>query len=77
VDADPHLQVEPLRVAQLLAHALQRALDVERGRDRAARRVLERERRAEERHDAVARELDDGALVAVDLFEHVARSSGP
>jgi haloalkane dehalogenase len=65
----------PCRLPQLLAHALQRALDVERGRDRAARRVLERERRAEKRHDAVAGELDDGAFVAVDLVEHVAEAA--
>ena len=41
----------------------------ERRRDRALRRVLVRDRRAEERHDAVAGELVDDALDAVDLAE--------
>ena len=37
---------------------------------RALRVVLVRDRRAEERHDAVAEELVDRALVAVDLGQH-------
>ena len=46
---------------------LDRASDVERGQYRPARVVLVRDRRAEQRHEAVAQELIDGALVAMDL----------
>ena len=47
----------------------QRVADRERGAHRALRRVLVRDRRAEERHEAVAGELVDDALEAVDLVE--------
>ena len=50
---------------ELVRVTRERALDRERGRDRAHRVVLVRDRRAEERHHAVARELIHGALVAV------------
>ena len=49
--------------------ARQRVADRERGAHRALGRVLVRDRRAEERHHAVARELVDDALEAVDLAE--------
>src|SRR5581483_391782 len=48
----------------------ERALDVERGGDAAAGGVLVGDRRAEERHDAVAGELGDGAFVFVDAGDH-------
>ena len=41
----------------------------------AARVVLVRDGRAEQRHDAVAEELVDGALVAVDLGQHQLESA--
>src|SRR5216683_1115435 len=46
-----------------------RAPDPDRGQHRAPRVILVRDRRAEERHEAVAQELVDGALEAVDLAE--------
>ena len=48
---------------------LDRASDVERGQYRPARVVLVRDRRAEQRHETVAQELIDGALVAMDLSQ--------
>ena len=49
---------------------VERPLDAEGGVDGAARMVLVGDRGPEERHDAVAEELVDRALVAVDLGEH-------
>jgi hypothetical protein len=38
---------------------------------RAHRMILMRDRRPEQRHDAVAHDLVDGPLVAMDRFHHV------
>ena len=51
--------------------ALHRLLHPQRRVARAHRVVLVGERRAEERHDPVAHDLVDGALVAVDGLHHV------
>ena len=59
-DRDPGAGVEHQR-------ALDRPGDAERGQGGAARVILVRQRGAEERHEAIAEELVDGALVAVDL----------
>jgi hypothetical protein len=68
--ADHHLaRVEPHAEAQRLFPLADRVLDRRRGEDRALRVVLVGDRRAEERHEAIAEELIDGALVAVDLGE--------
>ena len=48
----------------------ERALDAERGAHGPARVVLVRDGRAEQRHDAVAQKLIDGALVLVHLGQH-------
>src|SRR5262249_20889187 len=68
IHADPDLELLtlPRRLAGPLSH---RALDAERGQYRAACVILPGERRAEERHEAVAEKLVDGALVAVDFAE--------
>ena len=58
------------RGAQLGLVGLERARDAERGVDGPARVVLVRDGRAEQRHDAVAEELVDRALVAVHLGQH-------
>ena len=67
VDPDPH----PERGADLLLHlpvvVAENALDPERRVHSAARTILVRDRRAEERHDAVAGILIDRPLEAVDL----------
>ena len=55
---------------QLRLVRLERPRDAERGVDRAHRVVLVRDRRPEDRHDAVAQELVDRALVAVHLGQH-------
>ena len=49
---------------------LERPLDAERGVHRALRMVLVGDRRAEERHDAVAEELVHRAFVPVHLGQH-------
>ena len=69
VDADAHAEIDAVRVGELLAQRLERALHAERSQHGAPRRVLERDRRAEDRHDAVAGELVHRALVAMDLVE--------
>ncbi len=61
----------PVRAAHLLGVPLHRFLHPERGVARPHGVVLVGERRAEQRHDAVAHHLVDGALVAVDGLHHV------
>ena len=58
----------PRCVLQLVAEALQRRLHAEGRAHGALRRVFVCDGRAEQRHDAVAGELIDRALVAVDLI---------
>src|SRR5439155_1707224 len=55
---------------------LDRASDVERGQYRPARVVLVRDRRAEQRHETVAQELIDSALVAMDLSQRAVAEAG-
>ena len=59
-----------LRAAHLLGVPLDRLLHPQRRVAGAHGVVLVGERRAEERHDAVAHHLVDGALVAVDGLHH-------
>ncbi len=70
VQADADLDGDALRAADLLGVALDRLLHPQRGIAGADRVVLVGERRAEERHDPVAHDLVDGALVAVDGLHH-------
>jgi hypothetical protein len=69
---EPHadLHVHALAAAQLLGVAADRAAHAQRRVARAHRVVLVGDRRAEQRHDAVAHHLVDGALVAVDRLHH-------
>ena len=70
VEADADLHLHALRAAQLLRVAPHGVLHPERGVARAHGVILVGERRAEQRHDAVAHHLVDGALVAVDGLHH-------
>ncbi len=67
VHADPNPQLDAASGAELRAQPRERVTNGERGVDGAVRRILVGDRCAEERHDAVAGELDDDALDAVDL----------
>ena len=55
---------------------VQNAPQVERGQYRAARVILVRQRRPEQRHEPIAQELVDRPLVAVDLGNRPLRRSG-
>ena len=65
VETHAHREVEPLAQPELVRVAPELARQVERRIARPARMVLVRDRCAEERHDAVARELIDRALETV------------
>ena len=65
-DADFELFSQRRRPADTLLH---RALNAERSQDRPVCMIFAGERRAEERHEAIAEELVDRALVAVDFIE--------
>ena len=65
VDPHPHRETQPLRSADLDRVGGELALQRERRPARALRVVLVRDRRAEQRHDAVAGELVHRALEAV------------
>ena len=67
VDRDAHGQIEAVAAAQLLAVGRDRGLDRERGAHGALGVVLVPDGRAEEREEAVAGELRDGAVEAPDL----------
>ena len=56
-----------MRALQALAHRLERLANGERGVHGTQRSVLVRHRRAEQRHQAIARELIHHAFHAVDL----------
>jgi hypothetical protein len=71
VQPDPDVHREPMRAADLLGVAPDRALHVEGRVARAHGVILVGQRRAEEGHDPVAHHLVHGALVAVDGFHHV------
>jgi hypothetical protein len=69
VDPDPHAELEAARRVDLAAQRLDRGLHREPRHHGATRRVLERERGAEQRHHAVAGELVDDPLELVHLGE--------
>ena len=69
MDADPHLEVPSIALANVDVQRMECALDPECGGDGTAGSVLDRERRPEERHDAVAEELVHRSLVPVHLLE--------
>jgi hypothetical protein len=66
VEAHPDGEPEAVREAHLVRVASQLLLKVEHRATRTLRMILVRDRRAEERHDAVARVLVDGVLEAVE-----------
>ena len=66
VDADAQAELDAVQPPHVVAHRLQVTLDGQGGAERAVRVVLVGDGGAEERHDAVAQELVDGALEAVD-----------
>jgi hypothetical protein len=65
VDADPGGEVEPVLASHLLGVVAKRVAQPERCVTGTLHVVLVRDGRAEERHDAVAGVLVDGALEAV------------
>ena len=71
VEPDPDLHVHAVRAARLLRVAHHQLLHPQRRIARPHGVVLVGERRAEQRHDPVAHDLVDRALVAVDRFHHV------
>jgi hypothetical protein len=70
VDADADLHLHALRAAKLIRVAPHDVLHPERGIARAHGVIFMGERRAEERHDAVAHDLVHGALVVMDGVHH-------
>jgi hypothetical protein len=70
IEADPDAHLDAVRGARPIRLHPHRALDGERRVAGADRVVLMRDRRAEQRHDAVAQDAVDGALVAVDAVHH-------
>ena len=71
VDADPDLNLDPMAAAHFLSVAVDQVLHSERGVAGANRMVLVRQRRSEQRHDAVAHDLIDRALIAMNRLHHV------
>src|SRR5262249_8235748 len=69
-EALPAPELDTAAPLQFVPIALEGALDTERGMHRAPRMILMSDRRPEQRHDAVAEELIDGALVAMDFGQH-------
>ena len=76
VEPSAHREAEAARATQLGGVGGELALQVEGGVARAPRVVLVGDRRAEEGHDAVARELVDGALEAVDALAEDREEAG-
>ena len=70
VEPDADLHLHALRAAKLLRVAPHGVLHPERRVAGAHGVVLVRDRRPEQRHDPVAHDLVDGALVAVDGLHH-------
>ena len=70
VEADADLDRHAVRAADLLGVLLHRLLHPQRGVAGAHGVILVGERRAEQRHDAVAHDLVHRALVAVDGLHH-------
>jgi hypothetical protein len=71
VQADADLDRDPLRPAHTLRVAFDRVLHTERRIAGARRVILMGQRRAEERHDAIAHDLIHRTLEAVDRLHHV------
>jgi hypothetical protein len=67
IETDARRQGDAALALQLLVEVGQRVADPQRREHRPLRRVLVRDRRAEERHEAVAGELIDDPLEPVDL----------
>ena len=65
VQAHPHRELEPALAAHVLGERAELVRQVQGGRTGPLGMVLVRDRGAEQRHDAVAGVLVDGALVAV------------
>src|SRR5207244_889018 len=70
VEPDADLHIDALAPAQLVGIPADRLLHAQRRVARAHRVILVGDRRAEERHDPVAHDLVDRALVAVDRLHH-------
>jgi hypothetical protein len=70
VEPDPDLDVDAVGATSLLRVMLDQLLHTQRGVARPYGVVLVRERRAEQRHDPIAHDLVDRALVAVDGLHH-------
>ena len=70
VEADPDLDIDPVPLADVLGVVGHRVLHPQRGIAGPRRVVFVSQRRPEERHDAVAHDLIDGALVAVHGLHH-------
>ncbi|MCX5738622.1 MAG: hypothetical protein NTZ61_09035, partial [Proteobacteria bacterium] len=68
VDPDARREAQALRAPKLVRVRAQRIAQVQRRVAGALRMILVRDRRAEQRHDAVTGVLVDGALEAVDAF---------
>src|SRR5882672_6029942 len=68
VEAHAHREIEPALAPHVFGERPEVARQLERGRAGALGVVLVGDRRAEERHDAVAGVLVDGPLVAVDAI---------
>ena len=65
VDAHPHAELDAVRSPHFIGQRAELPLDRERSAQGAMGVVLVRDRRAEQRHHAVAQELVDRSLVAV------------
>ncbi len=74
IDPDAQRELEPAGAPQRLRVLANRVLDGEARRDGPDAMILVRDRRPEQGHDAVARELVDGAFVPMDRF-HDAREA--
>jgi hypothetical protein len=70
IEPDPDADLDAVAGARLVRLRPHRALDRERGVAGAHGVVLVRDRRAEQRHDAVAQDPVDGALVTMDATHH-------
>ncbi len=70
IQADPYADLERLLPEKCLRVVADRLLHPEGRLAGADRMILVRQRRAKQRHDAVAHHLVDGALVAVDCGDH-------
>ena len=70
IEPDPDLDVDAMAMTRLVRIAIHRFLHAQCGVASAHRMIFVRQRRAEQRHDAVPHHLVDGALVAVNRLHH-------